>query len=280
MSRMERQNGDGWKPRKNRKKQKEKKRGRANRPAPLSSVPAASVEAIEPTAAAEALKPPIESAEPPQTATETPPEVHAHHDAHNEPRTEKPSTLPTIDYIPMGLFALFSVCSAGLYPYIWLLNRIDGFAAIGATGLDRSGLGRYCVFGICAQLLPLASLVVCLWAHFAGVGEWYASAFLMLAAYGAAIVLVILPMRCFYHFDIRWRLRRAASRWDENGLMIARTAPSLLRLFLFGTAYLQAHVNRLIGLGMPGFTGYDDVGTDATVGDAIKDYVRGAMRRE
>ncbi len=244
---MERQNEDGWEPRENRKNGKENDRGRADRPAPAK----------------------WDDAVPPPSIS-----------VHDDPHAEHAALTRTIDYIPVGLYLLFSVCSGGLYPYLWLLNRTDGFEAAGVTGLDRSGIGRYCVLGICAQLLLLASGAACLWGWLAGMREWHASAFLMLAVYGAAFVLVILPMRCFYHFDIRWRLRRAASRWDENGLMIARTVPSFLLLFLFGTAYIQRHVNRLIGLGMPGFTGYDDVAGDASIGDAVREYVRGTTRHE
>ena len=247
MSRMERQNEDGWEPRENRKNGKENDRGRADRPAPAK----------------------WDDAVPPPSIS-----------VHDDPHAEHAALTRTIDYIPLVLYLLFSVGSVGLYPYHWLLKRIDGFEVAGVTGLDRAGIGRYCALGICAQFLLVASGVIGLWGWFTGIHEWYASAFLMLAVYGAAFVLVILPMRCFYHFDIRWRLRRATSRWDENGLMIVRTAPSLFLLFLFGTVYIQRHVNRLIGLGMPGFTGYDDLGADTTIGDAVREYVRSTTRHE
>lgn len=245
-------------------------------PAPVvwgdAAEPAVSPEAppAEPVASPE----PVALPEPIEPKAETPQPVRG------APRPERAVSPHGIDYIPLWLYLLFSVGSAGLYPYLWLMKRVGGFSAAGVTGLDRPRIGRYCVLGICAQLLPLASGVICLWGWLAGVPEWYASAFLMLTLYSAAFVLVILPMRCFYHFDIRWRLRRAASQWDENGLMIARTLPSPFLLCLFGTAYLQRHVNRLIGLGMPGFTGYDDVGAGATIGDAIREYVQDRTRRE
>jgi hypothetical protein len=246
---MEQINEDDWEPRNNRRKRKSKDRGRARRPV-----------SVDGDVVSTGVPLPEERADGPLMKRS-----HAH---------------ATIDYIPAGLFVLLSVASAGIYPYFWLLDRVDTFAAVDAIRLDRTGIDRYCVLGIIAQLLPIAAAGVFMWAHFTGLRQWYAYASIILAAYAAALVFVILPLRCFYHFDIRWRMRRAVSLWDKNGLMIARTAPSLFCLFLFGNAYIQRHINRLIGLGMPGLTGYDEIGTEVTLGDTIKEYVRVTTHRE
>jgi hypothetical protein len=255
MDRMEQINEDDWDPRNNRKnrnnrkKRRAKGRGRARRTVSAEWDDASSA-------------------------------VPRREDLADAPLMKRSHAHATIDYIPVELFALFSFASAGIYPYFWLLDRVDTFAAVDAIRLDRTGIDRYCVIGIFVQLLPLAAAAVFLWARFTGLREWYAYASILLAAYAAALVFVVLPLRCFYQFDICWRMRRAVSMWDKDGMMIERTAPSLFRLFLFGTAYIQRHVNRLIGLGMPGFAGYDEIGTEATLGDAIKEYVKVTMRRE
>jgi hypothetical protein len=249
MESIERINEDDWEPENNQIRRRAKRRDRARSPV--------FVEWDEASFGA----PPLED------SAETPLMKRSHAHA-------------AIDYIPVELFVLLSVVSAGIYPYFWLLDRIEGFAAVDAVRLDRSGIDRYCVLGICAQLLLLAAAAVFLCARFAGLREWYAYASIILTVYAAVFIFVVLPLRCFYQFDIRWRMRRAVSMWDKDGLMIARTAPSLFLLFLLGNVYIQQHANRLIGLGMPGLTGYDEIGTEATLGVAIKEYVKVTARRE
>lgn len=188
-------------------------------------------------------------------------------------RENKRARLP-IDYIPISLFLVQCLFSFGLYPYVWLLRRIDSFPDSGEKGLDRAGMEAHCVVGFCVQLLMPCAISACVWAWLTPDDLARKLAAAIVAAYVLSYILLVLPGRCFHHFGIRWRLRRAVAEWDEGGVMIDRTMTSLPRLFLFGSAYMQYHLNRLIGIGMPGFSGYEEIAGDFSVTGAVKDYLR------
>lgn len=165
----------------------------------------------------------------------------------------------TLGYIPLNLYVSMSLVTLGMYPYIWLWGNIHAFEKIRVRGIGKHSLTAFSATGFCAQLLcPLA---LCSYA----VGTLLASnaarefAFRSLLIYIPIYFFLILPMRCFHYFDLRWKLRAAVAEWDTKGMMLNRTAPSWFYLFLFGTIYIQHHINRLMGLGMPGFASTDEL---------------------
>lgn len=159
----------------------------------------------------------------------------------------KGSSLGTI---PLSLFIPLSVITLGIYPHIWLLYRVDALAAVGRASIDRFRVAEYCVVGAAAQLVLAAAL--CALALSAALIITPDAAGMLATAYALAFALIVLPFRQFVLFEIRRQVRRAAFEWDPTGIMLPRTIPSILMMTLFGTAYLQHHINRLIGLGMIG----------------------------
>lgn len=183
-----------------------------------------------------------------------------------------------IDYIPVPLFLAQSVFSFGIYPYLWLLRRIDSFPDVGIKGLDRAGMAAYCIVGLCVQLLLLCATSTYVYAWLVTDNFIRKLAVMIFAAYALSFVLLVMPGRCFHHFNIRWRLRRIVAEWDAVGVMIDRTMTSLTKLFLFGSAYIQYHFNRLIGMGMPGFSGYEEIAGDFSVTGAVRDYLKAGQK--
>ena len=98
---------------------------------------------------------------------------------------------------------------------------------------------------------------------------WSAIAFV----YASVYLLIIFPMRCFNYFCVRWAIRAAVIDWDREGVMVGRSVTSWFKLFLLGSVYLQYHINRLMGLGMPGFADVSEIEPDATLRERINDYV-------
>jgi hypothetical protein len=86
-------------------------------------------------------------------------------------------------------------------------------------------------------------------------------------------VIVVFPMRCFNYFTFRWTLRSAVITWDKEGVMVGRAMPSWIKLILFGSAYIQYHINRLMGLGMPGFADVSEIEMDISWGEMLDNYV-------
>lgn len=175
------------------------------------------------------------------------------------------SSQSAADYIPLLIFVPISLLTFGIYPYIWFLRRIDSFAAIGTGELDRNRAVAYCIIGsaACAMLS-------------AGLAAWSFAQWHHLALAGALLlVLAVVPMRTFWLFELRRRLRDVAHEWDQGAMMTYRTLPSPTLLFIFGSFYLQLHINRLIGLGMPDLGDYDDVAAweDASLREVLTDFL-------
>lgn len=158
--------------------------------------------------------------------------------------TEGSAPARELDYVPLTIFVPFTVISLGIYPNVWLALRARAFSAISGGIVDSRAVRRCALFGSISSIAAIIAVVL-------------ASSTMLAAAIGL-FVLFALPLRCFCHSEIRSGIRRSAAEWDADGRMAERTIPSSTRLAILGSIYIQHHINRLIGLGMPGFSGYDD----------------------
>lgn len=155
-----------------------------------------------------------------------------------------------LEWIPLSIFIPMSIITLGLYPHIWMLRRIDALASVGSRSIDRGAAAAYCVIGALVQLMlaaAAAAFIVSIFLPASGSGS---IASIALRAYAAAYITVLFPIRSYVLFEIRRQIRRAAFVWDPTGIMVPRTVPSMVMLTLFGSAYLQHHINRLMSLGM------------------------------
>lgn len=155
-----------------------------------------------------------------------------------------------LDWIPLSIFVPLSVMTFGLYPHLWMLRRIDALSSVGSRSIDRSTAAAYCVIGSIVQLMLAAAAAAWLVSVALPASGSGRVASLALSTYVAAYALLLFPIRSFVLFEIRRQIRRAAFMWDPTGIMVPRTMPSILMLTIFGSAYLQHHINRLISLGM------------------------------
>jgi hypothetical protein len=178
-----------------------------------------------------------------------------------------------LGYIPTKLFLGLCVITCGLYPYIWMWGNVYAFNTVGGRRINESSVKRLAILGFMVQLLlPIAIAARAAW-RITGIEfvleASQIAAFVFLSLY----VLVIFPMRCFNYFCVRWALRSAVIEWDSEGVMIGRSVTSWLKLFLLGSAYIQYHINRLMGLGMPGFADASEIEPDASLSEIIDGYV-------
>lgn len=176
-------------------------------------------------------------------------------------------------YIPVELFTALSVLTLGLYPFSWLWSNSAAFANLCGGRLQEKRLRLYAVTGFCAQLLLPVSLALFLVRRFTDAPWLWDLGPRFLLLYAASYVLLVFPQRCYHFFDLRWNIRRAVEAWDKDGVMINRTIKSLIELFAFGSAYIQFHINRLIGLGMPGFAGQEEIMREFSVKSWLNEYV-------
>jgi hypothetical protein len=161
----------------------------------------------------------------------------------------------------------------GLYPFSWLWSNSSALANLCGNRLQDKRLRLYAGTGFGVQLLLPVSLGLFLGWHFTGDSQLWDLALRFSVLYAAAGVLIMFPQRCYYFFNLRWNIRRAVEAWDKDAVMIGRTMASWFKLFVFGSAYIQFHANRLIGLGMPGFADQDEIMPDFSVKRWLSEYV-------
>ena len=178
-----------------------------------------------------------------------------------------------LGYIPSKLFMGLCLITCGLYPYIWMWDNTYAFNKVGDRRINEESVKRLAVLGFIVQLLvPFSAGAWIVWkaTGLAIVSEVFQTAvFVFLSLY----FIVIFPMRCFNYFCVRWALRSAVIGWDREGVMVNRSMTSWLKLFLLGSIYIQYHINRLMGLGMPGFADPSEIERDSSLIEIIDDYV-------
>lgn len=189
-------------------------------------------------------------------------------------RGERPQA-PSVAYVPMSHFVLRTIATLGLYPALWLSSRADGIFKLSGGRFKTSLAARCCAVTLVSRAAMALSALCAILSFATGSPSMLSAAEILAVCSLSIAVLVGLPLSCFCLFQIRWAIRRAASEWDDTGLMIVNTLPSAAKLFLFGTAYVQLHANRLICLDMPGFSGYDEIWDDASPISDLRSYIRG-----
>jgi hypothetical protein len=178
-----------------------------------------------------------------------------------------------LGYIPTKLFIALCVATCGLYPYMWMWGNTYAFNTVGGRRIDESSVKRFAMLGFMVQmLLPTAAVSRAVW-NFTEMEAAHQTFQISLLAFVTLYALVIFPMRCFNYFCVRWALRGAVIAWDSEGVMVGRTITSWVKLFLLGSAYIQYHINRLMGLGMSGFADASEIEPDATLGEILDNYV-------
>jgi hypothetical protein len=179
-----------------------------------------------------------------------------------------------LGYIPIGIFVCVSLISLGLYPYIWAWGNVYAFTKICGDRLREGSLRKFAATGFCVQLLVPIAAGAFIWGSVADLPWAYDFALKTSVFFVLAHIFVVGPIRCSCFFDLRWNLRSAVVSWDRNSMMIDRTMTSWAKLFFLGSTYIQYHINRLMGLGMPGFADPEEIAPDFSLLEWVKDYIR------
>lgn len=177
-------------------------------------------------------------------------------------------------YIPIRLFVCMTFFTIGLYPYVWFWENIPAFMKIGQGQVGEKTFKRFAVTGFCIQLLFIFAAASSVWTWFTGSVVHYEFSIRVFAVYCVLYAFIVLPQRSFLYFDLRWSLRKAVIAWDRSGIVIDRTMTSWWKLFLLGPCYLQYHINRLMGLGMPGLSDSDEIVDDITLSEWVREYIK------
>jgi hypothetical protein len=147
------------------------------------------------------------------------------------------------------------------------------FNKVGGRRINEASIKGLAIMGFLVQLLLPASAAFYSFHRFTGSSDARGLSIQTACAFAVLYALLILPMRCFNYFSLRWALRSAVIEWDKEGVMVGRAMTSWFKLFLLGSAYIQHHINRLMGLGMPGFADVSEIEMDISLADIIDNYV-------
>jgi hypothetical protein len=178
-----------------------------------------------------------------------------------------------LGYIPIKLFIGLSLITFGLYPYTWIWGNVYAFIAVGGKRIDENSIKRLVVAGFCVQALLPAAAVSYLAYRFIGAEAAYGLSVRLSELFVFLYFFLVFPMKCFNYFILRWTLRNAVIGWDRDSVMIGRTMTSWLKLFVMGSLYIQYHINRLMGLGMPGFADASEIEMDVSIAELIDNLV-------
>jgi hypothetical protein len=178
-----------------------------------------------------------------------------------------------LGYIPTRLFIGLCAITLGLYPYTWMWENVYAFNKVGGDRINGISIKRLAVAGFLIQFSTLAAAASYAACRLTGMDGALKPAAITASSCVILYFLLVFPMKCFNYFVIRWAIRSAVIEWDREGVMVGRTMTSWIKLFLFGSAYIQYHINRLMGLGMAGFADVSEIEPDASIGEFIDDYV-------
>ena len=153
-------------------------------------------------------------------------------------------------HFSIPLYLCFCILTCGLYPYIYLRRNAQALANFS----DRVSARRikvYTAIGLAVQAVAIVGLLLFLYGLAFSDGAPAKTTSSPAVAYLFLLILIVLPLRCFHQFNIAAAIRHEVILWDPSQIMIGRTANSWTFLFLLGSVYIQHHINRLAGLGMP-----------------------------
>ena len=166
-------------------------------------------------------------------------------------KSNNPKGPAPFSYIPAGLFISMNLVTLGLFPYLWIWSNLCAFAVMSGGSLGTWRLRCFAITGFLVQLmLPLVGSLL-FWNGIIRRPSNYSDISAFLVIFAALYMLLILPQRCSIYLLMGRLLRKAAARWDREGLMASRVMSSPLKLLLGGSPYIQHHINRLASLGMP-----------------------------
>ena len=181
-----------------------------------------------------------------------------------------------LDFLPLWLFASLSVLTFGIYPYVWFASNLRAFNELSADEkLMHFNVKYFAAAGAAAQLVLAFSAVSFLVSNFAA-GVYIPSMLRpgrLFEIYFYGYIFFVLPFRFSAHLWLSWNIREATRSWNE-GAISSITLDSWVKLLLFGSFYIQYHVNRLIGMGMDKLASRMDLRESKSVSDIIIDLVK------
>ncbi|MBQ7170232.1 MAG: hypothetical protein IJR63_10070 [Synergistaceae bacterium] len=157
----------------------------------------------------------------------------------DEERRKKLENLPAMKYVSLAFVAVLYVVTAGLYSVYWYAMRLKPLNSLGTKAKVPAwlvGIFALVYAGVC--LLPQYDLT-----------EYGLDAETADEVYNYALGIVIVASG-WLAFMARRVLQEHAAKFMDRTQAVNIIAPSNVLLILFGPAYLQSQINRMIKMNL------------------------------
>ena len=154
---------------------------------------------------------------------------------HEDERRQKLDNLPAMKYVSLALVAVLYVVTAGLYSVYWYAMRLKPLNSLGTKAKVQAWL---------VGIFALAYMAVCLLPQY-DLTDYGLDAEIADEVYNYALGIVIVASG-WLAFMTRRVLQEYAAAFMDRTQAVNVIAPSSVLLVLFGPAYLQSQINRMI----------------------------------
>ncbi len=154
-------------------------------------------------------------------------------------RKRKLENLPQMKFVPGAMLVLLYVITCGLYAVYWYAMRMKDLNNLNADS-DNKNLK---VPAWLVAVFAIAYIAVFMFSDSSTEPEVNEFQDLFNIALGVVIVA-----SGWLAFKIRVILQNYASKYLDKAVAVQSIAPSGVLLFLFGAAYLQTQINKMIGM--------------------------------
>ena len=154
-------------------------------------------------------------------------------------RKRKLENLPQMKLVPGAMLVLLYVITCGLYAVYWYAMRMKDLNNLNADSDNKN----FKVPAWLVAVFAIAYIAVFMFSDSSAEPEVNEFQDLFNIALGVVIVA-----SGWLAFKIRVILQNYASKYLDKAVAVQSIAPSGVLLFLFGAAYLQTQINKMIGM--------------------------------
>ncbi|MBQ8693225.1 MAG: zinc ribbon domain-containing protein [Synergistaceae bacterium] len=163
-------------------------------------------------------------------------------------RKRKLENLPQMKYVPGAMLAVLYVFTAGLYAVYWYAMRMKDLNNLNLSSDNKSlKVPAWLVAVFALSFIAMFMLSNSQGDYSAGMADIDTEANIFQDYFNYALAVVILTSG-WLAFKVRAILQSYAANYLDSTVALQTVAPSGVMLCLFGAAYLQMQINKMISM--------------------------------
>ena len=161
-------------------------------------------------------------------------------------RKRKLENLPQMKYVPGAMLAVLYVFTAGLYAIYWYAMRMKDLNNLNSDNKSLK-VPAWLVAIFALSFIAVFMLCNAQGDYSAGMADIETEASILQDYFNYALAIAILASG-WLAFRVRSILQSYAANYIDKAVAVQTIAPSGVMLCLFGAAYLQMQINKMIGM--------------------------------